>query len=189
MPPPPPPSFRYINFGAFSLNYLGLSQRYAEYTDPKSVDKFDAQIALINDIMQVLTFALFLSFGAVVLKKAFLKARSTSLDDICQQAVRSFARLRGAAAEAPRIGDASGARGSGFAAENPMRRSDPETAIEMRTLARRPDCPLSVEAEFNVLAEPPLPRSWTRRTTSEGTASFFNEETGASSWTRPKAIE
>ena len=70
----------YINFGALSMNYLEVSQTLAHYVDPGGVDEYDASIAAIGLLMQLLTFGLFLSFGGVAIKAAVMKARGLDLD-------------------------------------------------------------------------------------------------------------
>ena len=51
------------------MNYLRVSQRLAEFTDPQSVDAYDGRIATIGVLMQVLTFGLLLSFAVVAMKR------------------------------------------------------------------------------------------------------------------------
>ena len=70
----------YINFGALTMNYLELSQAFAHYVDPGSVDEYDAPISAISIIMQVLTIGLFLCFGGVAVTKGVAKARGLDLD-------------------------------------------------------------------------------------------------------------
>ena len=67
---------RYINFGALCLNFLGVSQDYAELVDPENADEYDSAASIIKGLMSVLTFALLLSFGGVAIKKAVTKARA-----------------------------------------------------------------------------------------------------------------
>ena len=71
---------RYINFGALVLNYLILAQNFARYTDPTGVDAYDSRMVMIEILMQVLTFGLFLSFAGVMIKKGVVKARSTNFE-------------------------------------------------------------------------------------------------------------
>ena len=65
----------YLNFGALTLNYLTLAKALAQYLDPSGVGKYDAPFAAISVLMEILTFGLILSFGAVAAKNAFAKAR------------------------------------------------------------------------------------------------------------------
>ena len=74
----------YINFGALAMNYLEVSQTLAHYVDPGSVDEYDASIAAIGLLMQLLTFGLFLSFGGVALG-AFLGFVSFLFISLCQR--------------------------------------------------------------------------------------------------------
>ena len=68
---------RYINFGALCLGFLKVSQLYSEITDPGSEDDlFDTSVTLIETLMTVLTYGLFLSFGGVGGKKALAKVQS-----------------------------------------------------------------------------------------------------------------
>ena len=70
----------YINFGALTMNYLEVSQTLAHFVDlGSSVDEYDAYLAAIGILMQLLTFGLLLSFGAVAIKRGFAKARSVDL--------------------------------------------------------------------------------------------------------------
>ena len=66
---------RYINFGALCLGFLKVSQLYSEITDPGSEDDFDTSVTLIETLMTVLTYGLFLSFGVVGGNKALVKVR------------------------------------------------------------------------------------------------------------------
>ena len=84
----------YINFGALSMNYLKVSQTLAHFVDPDSIDEYDASIAAIGIIMQLLTFGLFLSFGGVAIKAAVVKARATSLSEIRGRISSAFSRGR-----------------------------------------------------------------------------------------------
>ena len=65
----------YLNFGALTLNYLTLAKAFAQYLDPSGVGKYDAPFAAVSVLMEILTFGLILSFGAVAAKNAFAKAR------------------------------------------------------------------------------------------------------------------
>ena len=69
----------YINFGALTMNSLTVSQTLASLLDPSSVDEYDAPIAAIGILMQVLTFGLLVSFGGVAIKKGALKASGLEL--------------------------------------------------------------------------------------------------------------
>ena len=84
----------YINFGALSMNYLKVSKTLAHYVDPGSVDEYDASIAAIGLLMQLLTFGLFLSFGGVAIKAAVVKARGTSLSELRARISSAISRVR-----------------------------------------------------------------------------------------------
>ena len=124
----------YINFGALVMNYLALSKAFARFVDPSSVDEYDAPIAAIGILMQVLTFGLLVSFGGVAFKKGARKASGLELP----ASVRSrFASVRRhfvstpssrSTAEEPAIGGSSSNGTPGafylatdFASVNPMR--------------------------------------------------------------------
>ena len=84
----------YINFGALSMNYLKVSQTLAHFVDPGNVDEYDASIAAIGILMQLLTFGLFLSFGGVAIKAAVMKARGTSLSELRGRIASAVSRGR-----------------------------------------------------------------------------------------------
>ena len=95
---------RYINFGALVLNYLVLAQNFARYTDPTGVDAYDSRMIMIEILMQVLTFGLFLSFAGVMIKKGVVKARSTNFEEMRDDMTRRVRRtLRRSADEVPRL--------------------------------------------------------------------------------------
>merc|ERR1712216_756670 len=48
----------YITFGAFSMDYLVALQSLAKFTDPQSVDEYDAHIRAIGIVMEILTIGL-----------------------------------------------------------------------------------------------------------------------------------
>ena len=56
------------------MNYLETLKTLAKYTDPQSADAYDTHIRAIGLIMEILTLALFASFGGVAIKKFALRA-------------------------------------------------------------------------------------------------------------------
>ena len=60
---------RYINYGAFSMNYLLESKELARFTDPDKIDTYDGIISSIQAIMNLLTVSLLVTFAAVGLTK------------------------------------------------------------------------------------------------------------------------
>ena len=60
-----------------------MTQNFAEYrNDDTRTEDVDSQISIIEGLMTVLTYSLFLSFAVVGIKKAFVKARSLDAAEI-----------------------------------------------------------------------------------------------------------
>ena len=95
----------YINFGALSMNYLKVSQTLAHFVDPGSVDEYDASIAAIGLLMELLTFGLFLSFGGVAMKKGFVKAQAADLKRVKEISLTLFGASSTAARASLPLGD------------------------------------------------------------------------------------
>ena len=89
---------RYINFGAFSMNYLELARDFARANDEtEEAAGFESQILVIGVVMEALTFGLLLTFGGVALKKAFFAVRAVRLNtlgDELKQRVSSLSSPR-----------------------------------------------------------------------------------------------
>ena len=67
----------YINFGALSMNYVNVLKDLAlSKDDYRAADHYDGQIAALSVIMELLTFSLFVSFGAATIKKVFYKTKT-----------------------------------------------------------------------------------------------------------------
>lgn len=161
----------YINFGAFSMNYLTLAKDHAKYTDPQNADKYDAHIQTIGLLMEVLTLGLFASFGGVAIKKAMLRMK-----DVKQRLVNRFSSNAG---DAPHIETAAAAGGG---------RSSSDLSVEMTEHASpefQHQNPMSSRGVLGSSAR--LPVGWVADTSPEGKQYFYNKETGETSWTFPKA--
>ena len=151
----------YINFGALAMNYLKVSQTLAHYVDPGSVDEYDASIAAIGLLMQLLTFGLFLSFGGVATKKGFAKASSFELPDSVSSRLSAM-RIQfgsGSASETPRVCIGNGKEAS------------PPGSVEM--VAATNVNPMAAAA------------AWKKLAAEDGTAYYHNSITGETSWTAP----
>ena len=60
-----------------------MTQRFAEYrNDETRTGDVASQISIIEGLMTFLTYALFLSFAVVAIKKAFVKVRSLDVAEI-----------------------------------------------------------------------------------------------------------
>ena len=130
---------RYINFGALCLQLLDVSKLYAKLTDPASVAKYDVSISVIEVLMGVLTYGLFLSFGGVAFKKTFLALKHTNIAELRSKAASATPKvLRGMLCPSSGGADADSDDGNPaheFVANNPMRDADSAGDIEMRGTA------------------------------------------------------
>ena len=189
------------------MNYLRVSQELAEYRDPGSAAGYDSRIGAIGVVMELLTFALFASFGAVMIKQAVVKARATNFKDLRDTLSQSLSRRsRGqsaAPAEAPRI-----AAEEEFDGVNPMlRRQPPATSrggvVEM-TATNHPAPPTrdrQISVEIMAAASDPLPSpapsakpparsallaaGWQSHTMDDGGEYYYNAGTGETTWVKP----
>jgi len=60
-----------------------VTQEFAKFREDKSREEdVNSQISIIEGLMTFLTYSLFLSFGAVAIKKAFVKVRSLDAAEI-----------------------------------------------------------------------------------------------------------
>ena len=159
---------RYINFGALSMNFLEVSKSLAAYVDPSKIDGYERQIDGIGIVMQILTFGLFLSFGAVALKKLVVKAQAANLGDVRSKFSSFFSRSSQEPVEAATI--EAGRKGG--------------LSIELSTMQ---------SGGTGVLANPmstqrPLPDGWTEEVSKEeGKLYYHNTVSGTTTWTRPSA--
>ena len=144
------------------MNYLKVSQRLAEFTDPMNVGRYDSHIAAIGIIMQLLTFGLLVSFGAVAIKKTYVRLSSEKLDlDAIRQRVVSMIFSRGGQP----------------AAGTPAPR---EQELAPRNTTTLPTTMNPMHAECK------LPEVWQAVTTEDGQTYYHNTETGETSWTWPE---
>ena len=78
----------------YYAQYIEVTQENAVLKDdPSTASNYDDQIAAISVIMEIFTFGLFLTFGAVALKKAFLAATSTKMSDVLAKIDAFFPRF------------------------------------------------------------------------------------------------
>ena len=195
---------RYINFGALCLGFLNVSQLFAEYRDDENADDYTSSIDLIEGLMTVLTYGLFLSFGGVAIKKAVVKARDVDKTKLLEK-VRNIRSSSAAAAKKVTAGTAgtgadneTSAPSSNFAAggfdveeaetlrldyTNPMRTAKPQASLEMRALgAKQAETSMTVDGDAETL---PLPGGWTKETDTSGRTYYANRVTQATSWVHP----
>ena len=175
------------------MNYLKVSERLAEFTDPKSVGEYRGRIEAIGVLMQVLTFGLLVSFGAVAAKNAYVTARSTNMEDM-RQRVRSLAeRSRGDSAAPPVRGAEAAPKtpGRNLALEMSSYKSNRGAAATPASTARR-GRELSVDVETPTLPAPaPTPpktsttEDWVEHRTENGKTYFYNAKTTETAWRLP----
>ena len=182
------------------MNYLEVSWKLANHTDPGHEGNYESHIQTTQLIMQVLTFALLLTFGGVGIKKAFVKARSraTSLN----LGRRSVGQKRRGASK--RSGEFLESRST----RDKHSRDKHSLSIELQSykssssvnksginkgLATRPTS-LSTDSQPEVAALPSpsapnsvLPPGWTEHFTSDGKAYYSNQTTGETVWTLPSS--
>ena len=203
---------RYINFGALCMNFLEVSEDYAELTDPDHADEYNAPISAIQTLMTILTFGLLLSIGGVGIKKAFVTIRSANLSDLRARAINlsSFMRSRSRsnlnATDAPRLdGVEVDADEKRLGVLNPMRSSKEEArhTVEMTRVrsnkAMLGNKQLSAETSKTMALPSPttaaapfaltsvdLPAGWTALNTPAGKPYYYNSTTGTTSWQLPE---
>ena len=163
---------RYINFGALVLNYLVLAQNFARYTDPTGVDAYDSRMIMIEILMQVLTFGLFLSFAGVMIKKGVVKARSTNFAEMHDDMTRRIRHtLNRSSDKVPRLSGiemhTNPLPGGGARAEKNEER---QSSVEVRTADT---------------ALPAAPIKWETVRADDGKTYYHNRATGETSWTPP----
>ena len=172
------------------MNYLKALKTLAKYTDPQSVDSYDTHIRTIGLIMEILTLALFASFGGVAIKKFAFRAR-----EMKQRVSRGLSSADGDAPQimvkkmfVRRVEDLKGRISRGLSgAEAPQ--------LESSQTATRSSGALSVDmseqAVPKIMHQNPmpshrnlggsssgLPAGWSSATTSGGKQYFFNKGTG-----------
>ena len=97
---------RYINFGALCLLLLEVTQEFALFRNDKTrIGDVNSQISIIEGLMTFLTYALFLSFGVVAIKKAFVKVRSLDVAEVSAKIknIRSRSSDKAAGDKAPKL--------------------------------------------------------------------------------------
>ena len=192
----------YINFGAIMMNSLALSQTLAHFVDRGSVDEYDAPIAAIGIIMQLLTFGLLLSFGGVGIKMGFAKAQGLRLDgrlsSMPSRIKTAVSSLRPGATGLP-VDVATGNTGTTLTSNQKSKSSTglfqmvsgaasslkarfSSTEKEVAQIENR----LSNDVEMTALPSVGrLPEGWTEQESEGGKPFFHNAATGKTSWTRP----
>ena len=172
------------------MNYLEALKTLAKYTDPKSVDTYDSHIRAIGLIMEILTLALFASFGGVAIKKFALRAhemkhrisRGMSSADggtpqmsVKEMVVRRAKDVKGrisrglSGAEAPQIEGSPTTRSSGALSVEMTEQDVPKFT--------HPNPMFSHRNMFGG-SSADLPVGWSPATTSGGRQYFFNKGTG-----------
>ena len=148
------------------MNYLEVSKALAAYIDPSKIDGYDRQIDGIGVVMQILTFGLFLSFGAVALKKLVVKAQTTNLGDVRTKLSSFFGRSSQEPVEAATI---EAGRKGGLSIELTTMQSGGTGALAkpMGALSRLPD-------------------GWSEEVSKDGTK-YYHNTSGQTTWTRPCA--
>ena len=81
------------------MGFLEVSNLYSELADPGS-EGYDSTIGIIEGLMTVLTFGLFLSFAVVGIRKAVVKARSMDSTKI-KAKIKNIRSRRGLGAMKP----------------------------------------------------------------------------------------
>ena len=112
------------------MNNLQLAQQYSALKNPNRAGEHAGSIAAIGVVMEVLAFGLLLSFGGVVLKRAYLKVRTTNMDEV-RNRVLSLMR-------SSRDGSAAPAGASRIGGANPMHKDRP-TQLEMKSFGPSSD--------------------------------------------------
>ena len=165
--------------------------------DDELAEENEGSIEVIGGVMEFLTFALFLSFGGVAIKKAVTKAQSTDLSGL-------RAKVKGRTSDvsstiSSRARDLSGRIMDAMSKRSEDREPGPSFSVELasiRTAAggalpnplRSSDATLS---SASALASPrqgtnlELPKGWAERSTAEGKRFYFNETTNATMWSHP----
>ena len=162
--------------------------------DEELAEENEGSIEVIGGVMEFLTFALFLSFGGVAIKKAVVKAQSTDLSDLrakvkgrtsdVASTISSRARdLCGRIMDAVSKRSKDGDRGPSFSVELSSIRTAAGGALA--NPMRRGVTISSASASLPRQATPALPKGWAERLTAEGKRFYFNETTNASSWSHP----
>ena len=172
------------------MNCLETLKTLAKYTDPQSADAYDAHIHAIGLIMEILTLALFASFGGVAVKKFALRAhemkhrisRGKSSADGNTQWI-SVKKMVARHAE-----DVKGRISRGlFGAESPQIEGSQTT----RSTAGALSVEMTEQAVPKLMHQNPRtshqnlggssagpPAGWSSKTTSGGKQYFFNKATG-----------
>ena len=108
------------------MGFLNVSQRFAEYRNDNSATDYASSINLIEGLMTVLTYGLFLSFGAVAIKKMVVKARSMDAAELGAKikSIRSRGTSGGSKAPGAQAKEVELA-----STTNPMHQNEPDNAI------------------------------------------------------------
>ena len=174
------------------MNYLEALKTLAKYTDPQSVDTYDTHISAIGLIMEILTLALFASFGGVAIKKVALRAyemkhrisrgMSSGEGDTPKMSIKTMVARRSgelkgrilrsfSSAEAPQIESSQTTRSSGALTVEMAEQAKP------KFMHQNPMAPAG-GSELGSSNDLPLPAGWGTETTPEGRQYFFNKKTG-----------
>ena len=172
------------------MNYLKALKTLAKYTDPQSVDAYDAHIRTIGLIMEILTLALFASFGGVAIKKFALRAQEvkhrvsrglSSADGEAPQimtkkmVMRRAKDLKGrilrglSGAEAPQLESSQTKRSSGALSVEMAEQGEVPKSMHLNPMSSNRDLGGSSAS---------LPAGWTSETTSGGKQYFYNKKSG-----------
>ena len=169
------------------MNYLMTLKTLAKYTDPQSADAYDLHIHAIGLIMEILTLALFASFGGVAFKKfaldmkhRFSRMKTSSADGDAQRisvkkmVARCFEDLKGrisralSGAEAPQIEGSQTTRSTGALSVEMTEQAVPKLMHQN---------PMTSHQNLGGSSAGP-PAGWSSETTSGGKQYFFNKATG-----------
>jgi hypothetical protein len=171
------------------MNYLEALRTLAKYTDPQSVEAYDAHIRAIGLIMEILTLALFASFGGVAVKKFALRAHDlkhrisrgmssadgdTQRISVKKMVTRRAEDLKGrisrglSGAEAPQIEGSQTTRPTGALSVEMTEQAVPKLMHQN---------PMTSHLNLGG-SSAGLPAGWSSKTTSGGKQYFFNKATG-----------
>ena len=171
------------------MNYLETLKTLAKYTDPQSADAYDSHIHAIGLIMEILTLALFASFGGVAVKKIALRAHEmkhrisrgmssaggdTQRISVKKMVARHVKDLKGrisrglSGAEAPQIEGSQTTRSTGALSVEMTEQAVPKLMHQNPMTSHRNLGGSSAG----------LPAGWSSKTTSGGKQYFFNKATG-----------
>ena len=169
------------------MNYLMTLKTLAKYTDPQSADAYDTHIRAIGLIMEILTLALFASFGGVAVKKIVLEMKhrisrgmssadggDTQRISVKKMVARHAEDLKGrisrglSGAEAPQIEGSQTTRSTGALSVEMTEQAVPKLMHQN---------PMTSHQNLGG-SSAGLPAGWSSATTSGGKQCFFNKATG-----------